>query len=200
MQADSRADASFAGAFGQIVKRIDESLRKTPESALPIKMFTFGGAAMHFYTGERFSNDIDATFSHRILLPDDLEFTCRSPDGAARLLYFDRQFSNAFSLLHEDAYDESVALELTDIDSSILDVRLLSALDLAVSKISHLAGHDCDDIAALARHNLIESEALRRRAEEASKNYMGNLDRLKTSIELAAGIVADIQGKPTESI
>ena len=53
-----------------------------------------GGAAMHLYTGERVSNDVDAVFSKRIALPNDLEVAYQDPDGAARLLYFDRQYND----------------------------------------------------------------------------------------------------------
>jgi len=199
MQPNPRAEPGFVVAFGKIVKRIAEALSETPESELPIKMFVFGGAAVHLYTGERVSNDIDAAFSRRFMLPNNLEAAYQASDGTAKLLYFDRQFSDAFSLVHEDAFDESIALGLTYVDSGILDVRLLSALDIATSKISRLAGYDYDDIAALARCRLIDSESLRRRAEEASKDYVGNLDRLKTSIELAVNIVSGIEGRQIEA-
>jgi hypothetical protein len=152
-------------------------------------MYVAGGAAMHFYTGERVSNDVDAVFSRRIALPGDLEVTYQDPDGAARLLYFDRQYNDTFALMHEDAHDDSVPLALKGIDAHILDVRLLSALDLAVSKISRFSSQDRDDITALARHGLIKSAALRRRSEQAVGNYVGNLDTLKGSIDLACRIV-----------
>ena len=192
MQFDSLAQPYFLTAFQRIVGRIEESLRETPETALPVSMYIFGGGAVHFYTGDRVSIDIDATFSHRIALPDDLEVSYRAPDGAAKLLYFDRQFNDRFALVHEDAYSDSVPLELSEIDSKVLDIRLLSALDLAVSKISRLANHDRQDIAALARRRLINSNALRIRAKEAMEKYVGNLNRLQTSIDLACNIVATV--------
>jgi hypothetical protein len=46
----------------------------------------------------------------------------RDPDGAARLLYFDRQYNDTFALLHEDAHQDSVLLPLKGIDPSVLDV------------------------------------------------------------------------------
>jgi hypothetical protein len=156
-------------------------------------MYVAGGAAMHLYTGERISNDVDAVFSKRIALPSDLEVTYQDPDGAARLLYFDRQYNDTFALMHEDAHDDSVPLTLKSIDPSILDVRLLSALDLAVSKISRFSSQDRDDITTLAKHGLIKSAALRRRSEQAMENYVGNLDTLKGAIDLACRIVEDAE-------
>ncbi len=130
-------------------RRTPKSLR-TPDFG-KIRPKKISNADFGLYTGERVSNDIDAAFSRRFILPDNLEAAYQASDGAAKLLYFDRQFSDTFSLVHKDAFDESIALGLTDVDSGILDVRLLSALDLATSKISRLAGYDYDDIAALAR-------------------------------------------------
>ena len=193
MQLDSLAQPYFLTAFQRIAGRIAESLRETPETVLPVSMYIFGGGAVHFYTGDRDSIDIDAKFSHRIVLPDDLEVSYRAPDGAAKLLYFNRQFNDGFALVHEDAYRDSVLLKLSEIDSKVLNIRLLSALDLAVSKISRFADHDRQDITALARRGLIDSNSLRNRAEEAMKSYVGNLARLQTSIDLACNIVATVE-------
>ncbi len=156
-------------------------------------MFVAGGAALHFYTGERTSKDVDASFSHRIALPENLEIAYRDADGAARLLYFDRQYNDAFALMHEDTREDSVPLTLKGIDPKVLDVRLLSALDLAVSKISRFSSQDRDDISALARHGLIRSAALRRRANEAIADFVGNVDSLRTSIDLACRLVEDVE-------
>lgn len=193
MQPSRATRPEYLAAFSELIQRIAEPLRELPKRSLPIKMYVAGGAAMHFYTGERISNDVDAVFSKRIALPSDLEVTYQDPDGAARLLYFDRQYNDTFALLHEDAHDDSVPLTLKEIDASILDVRLLSALDLAVSKISRFSSQDRDDITALAKHELIKSAALRRRSLEAMKSYVGNLDTLKSTIDFACRIVEDAE-------
>jgi len=156
-------------------------------------MYVAGGAALHLYTGERVSRDIDATFSHRIALPENLEVAYRDADGAARLLYFDRQYNDTLGLMHEDANDDSIPLTLQGIDSNVLDVRLLSALDLAVSKIGRFSSQDRDDITTLARRKLIGSAALRKRAEDALGGYVGETTRVQGSLELAVRVVADIE-------
>ena len=143
---------------------------------------------MHFYTGARISEDIDAAFSHRLVLPNDLEFSYREADGRARLLYFDRQYNESFGLLHESAHDNSVPLTLEGIDARVLDVRLLSPVDLAVSKIGRLSDQDREDIASLARAGLIKADVLRRRAEEALSGYVGDVERIRTSIDIACRI------------
>ena len=195
MQPDPAARPDYIAAFREIAGRIADSLREAPENVLPVRMYVAGGAALHFYTGDRISMDIDATFSHRIALPDDLEVSYRAADGAAQLLYFDRQYNDSFALLHEDAYDDSVPLSLQGIDDRILDIRLLTALDLAVSKISRFAGQDRDDITSLAKRGLVSSDVLRRRAEEAAGGYVGNLDSLRTSINMACRMVVDVEAR-----
>jgi hypothetical protein len=118
-------------------------------------------------------------------------------DGAARLLYFDRQYSDTCALRHEDAYDDSVLLSLEGHDDRVLEVRLLSALDLAVSKLGRFSSQDRDDITALARRKLIESGPLRLRAEQALSAYVGNTERVQGSIEIACRIVSDLERRKT---
>ncbi|MBV8495300.1 MAG: hypothetical protein JO361_00815 [Gammaproteobacteria bacterium] len=178
-------------AFREIVGRIRASLAQVSKSVLPLRMYVAGGAALYFYTGERVSRDIDASFSHRIALPENLEVAYRDADGATRILYFDRQYNDTFGLLHEDAHDDSVPLVLAGFDSAVLDVRLLTALDLAVSKLARFSTQDRDDIVALARRRLVNSAALRRRAEEALRAYVGDTGRVQGAIDLAVRIVAD---------
>jgi hypothetical protein len=193
MRPDPNARPEYIAAFRELVNRIGGSLAGLPKRALPIRMYVAGGSALHMYTGERVSRDIDATFSHRIALPENLEVAYRDSDGAARLLYFDRQYNDMFGLLHEDAQDDSVPLAIEGVDSSILEVRVLAALDLAVSKLGRFSSQDRDDIAALARHRLISSAKLRQRAEQALVGYVGDTTRVQGSIELAVRIVADIE-------
>jgi hypothetical protein len=195
MLRDSKARPDYVAAFREIVSRLTAALKQVPESALPIRMYVAGGAALHFYTGERVSRDIDAVFSRRIALPEDLDIAYRDADGAARLLYFDRQYNDTLSLMHEDAHDDSIVLSLDGIDAGILEVRLLTPLDLAVSKISRFSERDRSDVASLARHRGVGAGALRQRALEALGGYLGSTDRILGSIELACRIVEDAAGR-----
>jgi Nucleotidyltransferase of unknown function (DUF6036) len=195
MRPDRAVRPEYVAAFREIIARIRRSLTQLPPRARPVRMYVAGGAALHFYTGERVSRDVDATFSHRIALPENLEVAYRDADGAARVLYFDRQYNDSFGLLHQDAYEDSVPLTLTGIDSEVLEVRLLSALDLAVSKLGRFSSQDRDDILTLARRKLIGSEALRRRAEDALRAYIGDTTRTQGAIETAARMVADLEAR-----
>ena len=193
MRPDPGARPEYIAAFGEIVARITLSLVDVPKRLLPVAMYVGGGAALYLYTGERVSRDIDAAFSRRIALPENLEVAYRDADGGARVLYLDRQYNDTLGLLHDDAYEDAVPLVHDAIDHSVLDVRLLSAVDLAVSKLARFSSQDADDIALLARRGLVRATALRRRAAEALMGYVGDVARLRGSIEIAGRIVEDAE-------
>jgi Nucleotidyltransferase of unknown function (DUF6036) len=182
---------NFLDAFKTMVGRIEESIKASGnrQLVLPVRMYVAGGAASHFYTAKRMTDDVDATFSHRMLLPEDLEISYRDTDGKARLLYFDRQYNDTFALLHEHAYRDSMPLKLGGIDPKIVEVRLLSPVDLAVSKLARFAEHDQEDIKALAGEGLLNAKDLKKRAQEALKHYIGNPGPIKTSITLACRVI-----------
>lgn len=193
MPPETRATREYRDALGEIARRIAATLDNVAPQALPIRMYIAGGTALHFHTSERVSNDVDAAFSHRIALPDDLDVAYRDADGGARLLYFDRNYNDTLALLHEDAYDAAQPIVLPGVDAGVLDVRLLSPLDLAVSKLGRFSSQDRDDIAALARHGLIDAPALRQRAEAALTAYVGNTQRVANTIDIACRLVANSQ-------
>lgn len=177
-------DPAYLRAFREIVARIGRGLGDSPA-----RMYVAGGAAVHFYTGVRISEDIDATFSRRIVPSEALEVSYTDTVGAPRLLYFDTQYNESFALVHEEAHDDSIPLAIPGLGRNPVEVRLFSPLDLAVSKLARFAEHDQEDICALARAGLIEARSLRRRAEEALGAYVGDSRKVKTSINLACAIV-----------
>ena len=185
------ADAGYLGAFAEIMKRIERSVAKAGTPAKPVVVCVAGGAALHLYTGARVSKDIDAKVMARFIPPPGLEVAYRDADGHARLLYFDTSYNDTYGLLHEDAYDDALSIEVPGVDPARLDVRLLAPLDLAVSKLSRYEIHDQEDIRALAGAGLVEASALRRRAEEALPSCVGDVRRVKTSIALAEKLVRD---------
>jgi hypothetical protein len=196
LQPSPSARREYVAAFGQLIERIAKKLTNVPKSELPVRLYVAGGAAIHFYTGERVSLDIDGTFSRRLALPNNLEVGYRDVDGAATVLYFDRQYSDTLALLHEDAYQDSERLELPGVDDSVLEVRLLNPVDLAVSKIARFGSQDRDDVAALARRGLVSASAIRKRAEEALANFVGDTVRVQGSIEAACRIAKDAAQRP----
>ena len=184
-----RADPAYAAAFAQIMSRIERSLGQ--RLAQPVSAYVAGGAATHFYTGARFSEDIDAAVSARFIPPTDLAVAYRGSDGKTRTLYFDTQYNETYGLLHENAHEDAIPIPLPGVDPARLDVKLLSPIDLAVSKLSRFEDIDKGDIRALARAGLIDARSLRRRAMEALPGYVGAVVRIRTSIDLACRLVEE---------
>jgi hypothetical protein len=198
MRPAAEARPEFVAAFAELAGRIAASLVTVAPPLRPIRMIVAGGAAMHLYTGARVSRDVDAVFSHRIALPQDLRIAYRDADGKAQTLYFDYQYNDSLALMHEQAHDDAVALSLPNIDAGLLDIRLLAPLDLAVSKLARFAAVDRGDIAELARARLINAAALRQRATEALAGYVGDLVRVRRSIEMACNLVEDCERRVAE--
>ena len=193
----SLAFGPYLEAFREIVSRIERSLKSSGAKLdEPVKMYVAGGAAVHFYTGARISADVDATFSRRMLLPDGLEVEYRDADGSTRLLYFDRQYNDTFGLLHENADSDSQLLRLSGVDPSIVEVRLLSPIDVAVSKLARFEPEDQNDIRRLAAAGLIEVGKFRDRALDAMSAYVGRRQPLELSLELACKIIEEAAPPP----
>jgi hypothetical protein len=185
-------DPAWLQAFATLMSRIAAALGPARPNK-PIIVCVAGGAAMHFYTGERYSRDVDAKIFARVMLdPQELQVAYQGQDGRARLLYFDTQYNDSFALLHHAAYDDARSVNIDDIDAGRLDIRLLTPVDLAVSKLSRFSEQDQEDILALARHGLITAAALRQRAETALPDYVGNLERIRNSIDIACRQVDEI--------
>ena len=187
-----QADAAYLAAFAEIMKRIEKAVGSKDG---PVVICVAGGAALHLYTGTRVSKDIDAKVMARFIPPKDLQVSYRDANGRGHLLYFDTQYNDTYGLLHDHAYDDALSSSVPGVDPRRLDVRLLAPVDLAVSKLSRFESHDQEDIRALARSGLIEAKALRRRAEEALPSYVGDVKRVRNSIDLAEKLVQKARAK-----
>ena len=182
----------FGKALRDLLLKIQNEFQKYAPTSLPIKMYIAGGAALYLLTGERATADIDATFSRRVLLGPDMEVAYRDIDGRTAIVYLDRNYNDTLGLMHEDAEDDSVSIAIEGIDKKTLDVRVLTPLDLAVSKLSRFSDEDRDDIILLAKHRLIDAESLRSRAQSALTAYVGNIEAVSNTINTACRIVDSI--------
>src|SRR5713101_9352259 len=179
LRISKRADPAYVEAFRTLIQRL---LRSTG-SKKPIAMYLAGGAAMHFYTGARMTDDVDAVFDRKLLVPPDLAVIYRDAEGKARSVYFDVNYNESYALLHEDAHLDAVRLPLKGIEGARIFV--LQPLDLALSKLARFADIDREDVLELARNRLVTAQALRKRAEAALPYYVGNPVPVRTSIDLA---------------
>jgi hypothetical protein len=184
-----RADPAYVQAFRTLVRRLLRSAKTG--SREPIVMYLAGGSAMHFYTGARMTDDVDAVFNRKLLVPADLAVIYRDAEGTARSVFFDTNYNESYALLHEDAHDDAVRLPLKGIESARIFV--LQPVDLALSKLARFSEIDREDILELARNRLITAQALRERAEAALPYYVGNPIPVRTSIDLACRDIAALK-------
>ena len=189
---DNKGFPGIREALATIVARIAQDVPEMPE---PVKMYLAGGVAVNFYTGARPTRDVDASFSRRLLLPPSGELVVpyEGSDGKVRVLYFDTNYNTSFAVMHEDAEDDSWLVEGSEFDNGKLELRILSPVDLAVSKLARFADNDREDIASLARARLIHPEQLEERARAALRYYVGRTAGVELSLRDALRIVDEVQ-------
>lgn len=138
---------------------------------------------MNYYCGTRFTGDINASFSHRILPQDEkLVLEYRKRDGSSALLYFDRNYNTSLALLHEDFGTDSLDWEGIGNEQRLVHLRVLAPLDVAVSKVARFSAQDRQDIRELARVANFGIEVLRKRTGDALLNFIGNHTRIRKSL------------------
>ena len=186
-----RADPAYVEAFKGLVKKLARAAKIGARE--PVSMVLAGGAAMHFYTGQRISDDVDAVFDRKLLIPSDTVVIYRDSRGDTRTVYFDPTYNESFALMHEDAHHDAMRLPLDGVEG--VNVFVLTPVDLAVSKLSRFAAIDREDILALAKAGLIGAKVLRQRAEATLPGYVGKLAGVRTSISLACGDIEKFASK-----
>ena len=193
----SRADPKYIEAFTELLKQLVKNAGIDPSA--PVDIYLAGGSALQFHTGARMSDDVDAAFSRRILVPEG-EVVFTDSTGRARSVYWDRNYNESFALVHENAHQDAVRMPLPELPR--IRVWLFSPLDLAVSKLSRFSPVDRSDIVELAKVCGVTSAALRKRAEEALSYYVGNPEPVRTSIKIACAdidtAVPPSRSKPRE--
>ena len=192
MKQKIKAQDAYLKAFAEVLSRIQQTLQGSGPDVFPIRMYIAGGAALHLLTGARVSEDVDAVFSKRVLLNDDIEVAYRDADGRARLLYLDRNYNDTLGLLHENAHKDARPVDVPGIDKQLIDVRVLAPIDLAVSKLSRFADQDREDILLLAKEGFIDAAALRKRAEQALAGYVGDLGSVRNSVAIACRLIESV--------
>lgn len=155
-------------------------------------MLLAGGLAVNHYCGTRYTADVDASFSHRVLLPwDELTLNYQKPSGEPAFLYFDTNYTPVLSLMHADYEDDALEWEGIGNEQRLVRLLVLAPVDLALSKVSRFTTRDADDIFALWRAGLFSLSQLQDRAEDALKYYIG-IDRpVRLNLKLISERIAE---------
>lgn len=152
----------LSAALSVMLDRIDSALRTGGHAGEPVRMYLAGGMALHYHLGSRYTEDVDASFSARVLMPTrDLTVDYRRADGKPATLYFDSNYNDSFALMHPDYRKRSLPWEGIGNERRLVELRVLTPLDLAVSKLSRFSEQDREDIALLANAGYFTEEELR---------------------------------------
>lgn len=190
----NKAYPELAAAIAEMVRRIDRLLRMNGYSGEPIKMFLAGGMAINYWCGIRYTEDVDASFSRRIMLSgDELIVQYTRADGRKSHIYLDSAYNPTLALMHEDYEENAVLWPEVGLPNQLVQLHVLAPVDLALSKVSRFSEQDREDIKALAREELINVSAFRERAYEALGAFVGNLIPVKTTIEIVCQDLAALE-------
>jgi len=175
----------LTNAMSAMLNKLDSSLRSGGYTGAPVSMYLAGGMAVHYHCGTRYTEDVDASFSARLLISaKDLTVDYVREDGVPSTLYFDANYNDTFALMHPDYRESSVEWEGIGNETRCVHLRVLAPLDLAVSKISRFSEQDQADIHSLADAGLIAPDKLRAHALEALDYYVGNTAWVRGTIDI----------------
>jgi hypothetical protein len=177
-------------ALAQGLRDLFKQLEERLSLRSPVNVYLAGGMAVHLYTASRVTTDVDAEFGGRVYLPNDLMVEVTLEDGTEQVVYLDTNYNSTFALMHEDYLDDAIPI---DLGVEQLRVRVLSPVDLAVSKIARLADNDKKDIAQLVRLGLTTADEIERRATSAVAGYVGGQAMLKLNLRDAVVLAREVE-------
>lgn len=187
---------NFSQAIFKMFEDLDSYLERSyddlPDEA--VKVYLFGGCAIHLHIGSRASNDIDAELQ---IIPelkplDNLESAIKAvsfddEEGDYCMLDFDGNFNPTIAPVHPDYKDRSSRLYTTK--SKLVSLYLVSAVDIAISKLGRFESVDREDIVNLFQNNMFTIEDFIETAEEAKKYCGVATDKLEFNIEMAINLL-----------
>lgn len=177
---------ALANGLRELFKQLEERL----SLQRPVNVYLAGGMAVHLYTANRVTTDVDAEFGERIYLPNDLIVEVTLEDGTQQVVYLDTNYNPTFALMHEDYLDDAIPVDL-GVDQ--IRAHVLAPVDLAVSKIARLADNDKEDIAALVRLGLTTADEIERRAASALDGYVGGQAMLRLNLQDAVALARQVE-------
>ncbi len=158
----------------------------------PLNVYLAGGMAVHLYTANRVTTDVDAEFGSRVYLPNDLMVEVTLEDGTQQVVYLDTNYNPTFALMHEDYLVDAIPV---DLGMDQIRIHVLSPVDLAVSKIARFADNDKEDIAALVRLGLTTADEIEQRATSALAGYVGGQAMLILNLRNAVALAREVEAE-----
>lgn len=156
-------NTSFTEAIYDIFEQISVHNKTVfPDSFATI--YLAGGAAVHFYTNARHSDDIDAIMEPiKPAIPDHLGTTWDN-NGIPESVSFDTTYHPYFGLLAEDYMDRAVHIK--EIGGNV-SLYILHPIDLVITKVLRYSDADAEDIEHLVQHKGFDVDLFKQLAQEA---------------------------------
>ena len=188
----------FSQAIFQMFENLDTYLGKNynelPDEA--VKVYLFGGCAIHLHIGNRASNDVDAELEpiQKLKPVANLETAIKAvgfddEEGDYCMLDFDGNFNPTIAPIHPDYRERSSLLYTTKL--KLVSLYLVSAVDIAVSKLGRFVSVDQEDIINLFQNKMFTIKDFIETAEEA-KSYCGvATNKLEFNIGMAINLLEE---------
>ena len=181
--------------FQELENYILKNHKNLPNGA--VKAFIFGGCAFHIHTNARGSNDIDAEIQaiqqlkkHDIVVfleNNDVEYL--DDNNLETNLEFDRSFNTSLASVDPDYPERAIPL----VANRIVEVYLVSGLDLAISKLARLSDRDIEDIKELYLNSKFSLETFKKSANNAEM-YYATPEQLHSNIQYIVSILSELRG------
>ena len=185
------------GLPAELINHLSELSRRLGPLAEPLQAWLAGGFAVHYYTQQRMSRDVDIKWSHRILMPPDMqvfEITVSGSAASKQVVVMDGNFNDVIGSFPPDWEERS--REVQRIGCMVLHV--IDPVDLAVSKVARFSERDREDIRALAELGLVDPHVFARRGKEALDYYVGDLTFVRHNLADAGEIVTSARNRAAE--
>ena len=149
-----------------------------------------GWAAVNYHTSKRTPGQIEIDWSHRVFIsPDRQSFMTQNPDGHPIQVHVVAGIPPSLGLFHPDWKAASLPI----FGCQTLIVKVISPLDLVVSRIGRFAEHDREDIRFLVQSCDVSTDDVARRAKEALDTYIADDECVKGSIARTIDLIDEVR-------
>ena len=169
----------------QLNDEIEIQLTDTDKAGL-VKVYIFGGCAVHMYTNARGSNDLDVEVEaaekldvHSLVVELDTVYFTDPVDGFSQLDLDDTFQIGITPVVSPDYQERAIALNEGE---QKLHIYLVSPLDIAISKLSRCATDDIKDIVEMFKSGRFSLDDFKDAAKEAH-DYTATPDSLQRNID-----------------
>ena len=178
-------------ALKEIIERVSETIKE----GTVLDAYLAGGIATYIHVESklagkepyRYSEDVDIYFARGLSLPDEIVVTYKDHDGEVRALMLDRNYNPELGPRHPDALTDATTLFHSR--NGRIQLKILTPVDLAVTKSGRFQDHDREDIELLARCGLLEADAYEARAKVAVDYLATDPKPVLANIQDAVGLI-----------